>query len=525
MIRVLLRRHAAIPALALALALPLAAAAQTAPDPLPGRDAHDSHALTRWIGLPHERQLLVLQSLGVAVPQDYFNCVCRAAGYGSPGTAQFYHPDTLGDYDKRYSCQHPGPPCIVSGFGCLRHDLPTDPAIFERCAALAGLEGGNPMDNILEALADRANRTALPGNPVVMNADPLGRPQADCAKARAEAGLAPPAADAVPPEREIYTISPETMKLLYDVALEPELKQRLINVIREAMAAGHQIIPGDEADLRFDIDAGDYGFEAAVSIDAQKRLHISEIIVKKQINKKYADTWGKLNAEGGLKLSYSDPDEGTFLPGSKVTGGKVGLSWEYGRIEAKYGIDINTSSKATDYYDGEWRNASENRLVRGLEDVLSNLDFYGGGAVNVKEVALPGEGIKISVGVESGWKLKDRYSNWVFSDMHEALDDLLDNQKQWEEQRHAYIDREAQRFGIDARCFATGEAISLVHAAYEKAKAADPSIVAPFQTITEKIAERRRIATEPPAPPTVRRTPTPAPAPVHEGIWPRVFER
>ncbi|MDP2733289.1 MAG: hypothetical protein Q8O63_09310 [Hoeflea sp.] len=75
------------------------------------------------------------------------NCVCRAAGYGSPGTSQTYHPDTLGTYDKRYSCQHPGDPCVVSGFGCTRHPLPSNKDIWAGCTARTG-------EDIAGAIAD-----------------------------------------------------------------------------------------------------------------------------------------------------------------------------------------------------------------------------------------------------------------------------------------------------------------------------------------------------------------------------------
>lgn len=115
--------------------------------------------LEEIIALPHDRLLRVLKVLGVSASDDFLNCLCRAAGYGSSGTQQFYHPDTWGEYDKRYSCQQPGDPCIVSGYGCLRHPLPGSSQIWESCAAANLTEGGTPLTKqISDAVRQRADR-------------------------------------------------------------------------------------------------------------------------------------------------------------------------------------------------------------------------------------------------------------------------------------------------------------------------------------------------------------------------------
>ncbi len=97
--------------------------------------------------LPHDKLMIVLDKIGSKPSVAMLDCVCRTAGYGSPGTSQFYHPDTLGTYDKRYSCSQPGDPCIVSGYGCSRHPLPSDKDIWERCAAKTG-------EDIIGAITD-----------------------------------------------------------------------------------------------------------------------------------------------------------------------------------------------------------------------------------------------------------------------------------------------------------------------------------------------------------------------------------
>lgn len=96
--------------------------------------------------LNHKKMENVFAHLGVAPSQEFLNCLCRSAGYGSPGTAQIYHPDTIGDYNPKYSCNKPGDPCVVSGFGCLRYPLPSDSSIWESCMAahrLNAVTGGD----------------------------------------------------------------------------------------------------------------------------------------------------------------------------------------------------------------------------------------------------------------------------------------------------------------------------------------------------------------------------------------------
>lgn len=120
------------------------------------RDAKDDARLTAILALPHDQLIATLDTLGIWPDDRLLSCVCRAAGYGSSGTSQFYHPGTLGTYDKRYSCQQPGDPCIVSGFGCLRHPMPSDPGPWESCAAAAKGDSAQTLtDSILSRLAAR----------------------------------------------------------------------------------------------------------------------------------------------------------------------------------------------------------------------------------------------------------------------------------------------------------------------------------------------------------------------------------
>jgi hypothetical protein len=122
----------------------------------PARTAAQDRVMTELFSLPHDRLMTSMKALGVTPSEEYLSCVCRAAGYGTSSTQQYYHPGTIGEYDKRYSCQHPGDPCVVSGFGCTRHTLPSDPKIWESCTAAQPSQDGVAItDAVLAGIAAR----------------------------------------------------------------------------------------------------------------------------------------------------------------------------------------------------------------------------------------------------------------------------------------------------------------------------------------------------------------------------------
>jgi hypothetical protein len=105
------------------------------------------------IALPHDELLNVLSVLKILPPDEMMTCICQRANYGQMGTTQIYHPDTYGDYDPRYACNKPGPPCIVSGYGCTRNPLPSNPAFWKDCAIGTDLDGMT----VPQAIVDRLN--------------------------------------------------------------------------------------------------------------------------------------------------------------------------------------------------------------------------------------------------------------------------------------------------------------------------------------------------------------------------------
>ncbi len=135
--------------------------------------AQREKVMAKLRGLNHTKMLATLKTLGVTPPDGFFNCLCRQAGYGSSSASQYYHPGTIGEYNKRYSCNQPGEPCVVSGFGCSRHPLPGKAEIWQGCMERHRLNtvktadgkidpnSGDPLDIALEK-ALRARKKKQP---------------------------------------------------------------------------------------------------------------------------------------------------------------------------------------------------------------------------------------------------------------------------------------------------------------------------------------------------------------------------
>ncbi len=131
--------------------------------------ARRAHIVDRLTKLNHTKLKATFDAIGIAPSEDFYNCLCHNAGYGSSGTAQFYHPDTIGDFNEMYSCSQPGDPCVVSGFGCSRFPLPSDANVWQSCMAENKLgaskdaEGnvdpntGVPLDEAIEQALTKRN--------------------------------------------------------------------------------------------------------------------------------------------------------------------------------------------------------------------------------------------------------------------------------------------------------------------------------------------------------------------------------
>ncbi len=97
------------------------------------KNSRSKHIRERLIRLNDKKLQLVLNHMGIKPPDSFYQCLCRNAGYGTSSTRQYYHPKTIGNFDERYSCQHPGEPCVVAGYGCSRHPLPKKESVWNNC--------------------------------------------------------------------------------------------------------------------------------------------------------------------------------------------------------------------------------------------------------------------------------------------------------------------------------------------------------------------------------------------------------
>ncbi|MGE4559007.1 MAG: hypothetical protein AB7E77_02295 [Desulfobulbus sp.] len=107
--------------------------------------------------LDHAKMQKLMQRVGKQAPKSFYNCLCKADGGGAAmGVGVSYHPEPVKPYDKRYSCNHEGPPCMASGMGCWRFPLPNDEKMWAACLKNYPLEDATPID---AAVVNAANNT------------------------------------------------------------------------------------------------------------------------------------------------------------------------------------------------------------------------------------------------------------------------------------------------------------------------------------------------------------------------------
>ena len=105
--------------------------------------------------LNHAKMEKLMQRLGKKAPDSFYNCLCRADGGGAAaGVGVSYHPQPVKPYNKRYSCNREGPPCMASGMGCWRFPLPNDEKIWAACMKANPLENAAPIDAAVIHAAD-----------------------------------------------------------------------------------------------------------------------------------------------------------------------------------------------------------------------------------------------------------------------------------------------------------------------------------------------------------------------------------
>ncbi len=178
-----------------------------------------------------------------------------------------------------------------------------------------------------------------------------------------------------------------------------------------------------------------------VSYDPKAPILIKEIKFEKKMPGSVVSQSGTLTIGGTrekpqVQITYGQKAETPDNP--------LGIK---GEVEQSIGLDLSRS--ADDLYDPEWNPRSEWAIVRGVEDIIAMTTWAVKVSVKKETDIAPGE--KITVGVDETIdtdRVRSWWTDWLFSDMHEAYDRLnsqLDHQAQW---RRDKIEAEAIRLGI-----------------------------------------------------------------------------
>lgn len=194
-----------------------------------------------------------------------------------------------------------------------------------------------------------------------------------------------------------------------------------------------------------------------VSYDPAAPVKVKEIKFEKKMPGGVVSQSGTITVEGTwekpvVKVTYGQKAE-------KEVGGFKG--------EAEQTIGLDLSRSADDLYDPEWNPRSEWAIVRGVEDIIAMTDW--GVKFSGKKETDVGPGEKIITGVDltvNTDRVRSWWTDWLFSDMHEAfdrLDDQLDREAQW---RRDKITAEANRLGIKTDGKTNQQIINEIRAAW-----------------------------------------------------------
>jgi hypothetical protein len=222
--------------------------------------------------------------------------------------------------------------------------------------------------------------------------------------------------------------------------------KKALNEKLQAIKEKNPNITPDEIDIRIDFGI----WEVGVNPLETEKMPLKELTLKHPSGLEFSmgikGTWEKPEWDGKVKYGYA---------------------WDK-QAELKYGMEIDTNKTTNDFYDGEWQKESEWRIVRFFEDTAAKVDFYVGGAAGVETPLETPVTEKLNIGVEVSWNLRDRYTNWLFKDMYDSLDQLneqLDHQEEW---RRGKIEDEARRLDLNPQGKTTRQLIRDIQEEWRK---------------------------------------------------------
>lgn len=385
---------------------------------------------------------LLFKHVGIQPSPEFFNCMCPA------GFHHYVGPD--------------GGPCrrigVLGGLEFTGHVAGS----MESCAATFPLADGRNLLDAVTAAAAAATKPkevscpAQPGTPTV--ADPrLASPFAYSPW--------PPMFNNVSPERILYYFSQDERdavrhmgdKLaeigngIVDRTLEvgQQASDTAAQLAKKAKDVGYDILVNNEKDLRLDVKLAEFAFRYNPET---KRMELSEFLLKYDpygggANIEIAAGVDKGTWDGKLKFGFSLEKE---FPGLQIEG-KFGLEFD-SNVVPVLSLDDEPPPASRSYFEA---------LKANVEKLIEGLSPYAGGAAGPSTQIGPGD---IALGPEVTKVFRDDswingiYSDMVFGDMYEALDNMLVQQKAVEEARHAHIRAMATRLGVEnADCMTIGD--------------------------------------------------------------------
>lgn len=433
-------------AAALALAL-ISGSAALAQEQVAAPQSQSRAIVQSLSNLDGQKMAKLFQHLGIEPSPDFYNCMCPGA-YG-------FHSYLAADGGP---CRRIGP---LGGVTFSGYDMDR----MESCAAAYPLADGR---SVLDAVAAAAKPKEKP-----CTVPPAGT--VTVAGIRAASPFVydpwPPMFNNVSPESILYYFSQyerdavrrmgdklaEIGNGIVDRTLEvgQQAGESAARLAERAKEAGYDIIYDAEWDLRLDVKLAEFAFRYNPET---KRMELSEFLLK-------YDPYG-----GGANVEIAAGVEKGQWDGKLKFGFSLEKKFSGLQLEGKFGLEFDSNVVPVLSLDDEPPPASRSyfgALKANVEKLIEGLSPYAGAAAGPSTQIGPGD---IALGPEVTKVFRDDswingiYSDMVFGDMYEALDNMLVQQKAVEEARHEYIRGMATRLGVEnANCMSIGDVTIAIH--------------------------------------------------------------